>query len=49
MNFRTYHALSLCTGNSARSLSLPISSIDEMRLQERMNAIGQTPPEAPQG
>lgn len=30
-------------------LSLPISSIDKMRLQERMNAIGQTLPEAPQG
>jgi len=30
-------------------LSLPISSIDKMRLQERMNAIGRTPPEAPQG
>jgi protein-tyrosine-phosphatase len=28
-------------------LSLPIASIDKMRLQERMNAIGKTPPEAP--
>ena len=27
-------------------LSLPLSSIDQMRLQERMNEIGRTPPEA---
>jgi hypothetical protein len=27
-------------------LSLPIGSIDKMRLQERMNGIGKTPPEA---
>jgi arsenate reductase len=30
-------------------LSLPISSIDKMRLQERMDAIGRTAPEDPQG
>jgi arsenate reductase len=29
-------------------LSLPIASIDKMRLQERMDAIGKTPPRAPQ-
>jgi arsenate reductase len=29
-------------------LSLPISSIDRMRLQERLDAIGKTPLEAPQ-
>ncbi len=30
-------------------LSLPIASIDRMRLQERLDEIGRTPPEAPQG
>jgi arsenate reductase (thioredoxin) len=30
-------------------LSLPISSIDKMRLQERMDAIGRTPPEDSHG
>jgi protein-tyrosine-phosphatase len=29
-------------------LSLPLCSIDRMRLQERLDAIGKTPPEAPQ-
>ena len=27
-------------------LSLPLRTIDQMRLQERMNEIGKTPPEA---
>jgi protein-tyrosine-phosphatase len=30
-------------------LSLPIASIDRMRLKERMDAIGKTPPEPPSG
>jgi arsenate reductase len=30
-------------------LSLPIATLDKMRLQERMNVIGQTPRETPQG
>jgi arsenate reductase (thioredoxin) len=30
-------------------LSLPISTIDKMRLQERMNVIGQRPLETPKG